>query len=213
MEKVKIAIYGASLGGETVKECLALEDTCDIACFLDDDPRKSGMEFCGLPIRSSDDLEKLSAEGVSRVALAVANASKRLELRGRLMACRLEPMNVIHPRTYIAPSVKIGKGNYIKAGAVIETNSTVGDCCIIDNGVIVAHDNVIEDACHLAPGVVLGSSIVVGSGSIIGIGASISTKIRIGKNVIVSVGTSVTRDVPDNSIVEGVPGKIIGRRK
>ena len=59
----------------------------------------------------------------------------------------------------------------------------------------------------------MGSSIHIGNYSVIGIGVSISTNISIGKNCIISTGTSITVDIPDNSIVEGVPGKVIGSVK
>ena len=84
---------------------------------------------------------------------------------------------------------------------------------IIDNGSVIAHDNQIGNGCHIAPGVSLGSSISIGDFTVIGIGACISTNVIIGKNCIISVGSSVTKDVPDNSIVEGIPGKVIGTVK
>ena len=59
----------------------------------------------------------------------------------------------------------------------------------------------------------MGSSIHIGDYTVVGIGASISTGVNIGKNCIISVGSTVMKDVPDNSIVEGVPGKIIGTVK
>ncbi|MFC1577305.1 transferase, partial [Candidatus Omnitrophota bacterium] len=151
--------------------------------------------------------------GINKVFSEIANSEFRLRLKGRLGEAGIQMVNLIHPNTYIAPSVKLGQGNFIKVGAIIDSNTCIGNCCIIDNNVIIAHDNIVEDSCHLAPGVTLGSGITIGKKTIIGIGASISTKVRIGKDVIVGVGSSVVQDVPDNSIVEGVPGKIIGKRK
>ena len=78
---------------------------------------------------------------------------------------------------------------------------------------VIAHDNFIGDGCHIAPGAIMGSKINIGDLSIVGIGASIATDIKIGRSVIISVGTSVIKDVPDYAVVEGVPGKIVGKRK
>lgn len=44
----------------------------------------------------------------------------------------------------------------------------------------------------------------------IGLGSIILPNVRIGENVIVSAGSVVTKDVPPNSIVGGVPAKVIG---
>ena len=102
---------------------------------------------------------------------------------------------------------------FYQAGAIVETNSTIGEVCIIDNGVVVAHDSKIGPGVHLAPGVSTGGSVQIGSRTIVGIKSSVATGTIIGENCIVSVGTAVTRDVPNNSVIEGVPGKIIGVRK
>ena len=107
--------------------------------------------------------------------MAIAGGAIRLKKKSFLEESGVELINVIHPSAFLAPSVQLGVGNYVKARAVIETNTRVGDCCIIDNGAILAHDNVIEDGCHIAPGVSLGSSITVGARTINGIGASVST--------------------------------------
>ena len=49
----------------------------------------------------------------------------------------------------------------------------------------------------------------IGNYSNIGTNATILPKIKIGKNVIVGAGTVVTKDVEDNAVVVGIPGKII----
>ena len=44
----------------------------------------------------------------------------------------------------------------------------------------------------------------------IGVGSIIMPDVRIGSNCIVAAGSVVTKDVPDNSIVAGVPARVIG---
>jgi sugar O-acyltransferase (sialic acid O-acetyltransferase NeuD family) len=166
-----------------------------------------------LPVFHGTQLSQLYSAGVKGVATEIASGNTRLRIRDQLKEFGLSAVTVIHPRAFVAPSAAIGDGCFIKAGAIIETNSSIGDMCIVDNGVVVAHDSNILSAVHLAPGVSTGGGVRVGSRTIIGIGSSIATGISIGENCIVSVGTAVTRDVSDNSVVEGVPGKVIGERK
>ena len=55
-----------------------------------------------------------------------------------------------------------------------------------------------------------GYDIRIGNGCWVTSGAIIVGGVTIGNNVIVSAGAVVTKDVPDYSIVGGVPAKIIG---
>ena len=51
--------------------------------------------------------------------------------------------------------------------------------------------------------------IIIGNNCFIGCGAKIISGVSIGVNVIVGAGSIVTKDCPSNSIVAGVPAKII----
>ncbi len=49
----------------------------------------------------------------------------------------------------------------------------------------------------------------MGPAAWIGIGATIKDRVRVGANSIVGAGAVVLKDVPDNSVVVGVPAKFI----
>jgi len=206
--KEPIVVYGAGKGGETIYETITLGGEFEVVAFFDDNI--SGP-FLGKPVYSVNEQTVLLKENINRLIIAIANGKKRCFLGNDLEKSGFELINAIHPNSYISPTAKLGKGNHIKAGAIIDTNTIIGNNNIIDNGVIIAHDNNIGDGCHLAPGCVLGSSIIIRDYSILGIGSSISTKVKIGKGCIVSLNTSVIKDIDDNLLVEGVPGKIIGK--
>jgi len=206
--KKSVVVYGAGKGGATVYETLKLGSEFEVVAFFDDSISGS---FLGKPVYNINKKRALLKENVNRLIIAIANGKKRCMIGNDLEKNGFELINAIHPNSFISPSAKLGKGNHIKSGAVIDTNSLVGNYNIIDNGVIIAHDNNIGDGCHLAPGCVLGSSIEISNYSILGIGSSISTKVKIGKGCIVSLNSSVNNNIGDNSLVEGVPGKIIGR--
>ena len=206
-----LVIYGAGNGALTVKECVEIVGHYQVVAFLDDD-LQGVIDFAELPVLAGHQLEILSHCGVKYCFTEIANWKVRLNIMKRCESVGIEMINVIHPDSYIAPSVIMGCGNHVKSGAHVETNSRIGDGCIIDNGVIIAHDNIISDGCHIAPGVSMGSSINIGRGSVIGIGASISTNVILGQEIIVGVGSAVGMDVPDKTMVEGVPARIVGKR-
>lgn len=211
-ERLQIVIYGAGAGAVSLKEAVDLGDKYEVVCFVDDASDRP-FKHCGLPVFHGSQLEQLSRIGIHGVAVGIAALGIRLRIRDCASNYGLCVVTIVHPQSFVAQSVRIGHGCFVKAGAIIDTNTTIGDMCIIDNGVVVAHDNTIADAVHLAPGVCTGGFVKIGTKTIVGIGSSISTGAEIGQNCIISVGTAVTCDVSDNSVFEGVPGKVIGLRK
>ena len=84
---------------------------------------------------------------------------------------------------------------------------TLGDDCLIGHNVVFATLNhFIEPAerasMHPAP-IVLGKKVWVGSNS------TILQGVTIGDNSIIAAGSVVTKDVPANTIVGGVPARIL----
>lgn len=95
---------------------------------------------------------------------------------------------------------------------------TIGDHVRINEGVqFITHDGSVwvirymTDYFHDAElkDIDLFGTIVVGNNVQIGSRALIMPGVKIGSNVIVGAGAIVTKDVPDNSIVAGVPAKVI----
>ena len=91
--------------------------------------------------------------------------------------------------------ITIGEGSNVQDGAIIHTDP--GYACSIGKKVTVGHMAMLH-----------GCSI--GDGSLIGIGSVVLNGAKIGKNCIIGSKALVTEgmDVPDGSMVLGIPGKI-----
>lgn len=209
--ETSVIIHGCGNGARTMLECLDLGGQYSVACFID---YKGGgpAEHCGRPVLPESALPELAQAGFRLLALVTTESALRLAAFNKWCGA-FEIINVIHPTAFVSPSCVLGKGNYIKARAVLETRTRVGNACFVDNGAVIPHDNVIEDGCHIAPGVTLGSSVRVGQGSIVGIGASVATGITIGRACVVGVGASLVMDVADEDVVAGNPAKVVGGRR
>ena len=124
---------------------------------------------------------------------------------------------------------QIGEGTKVVGPIECYGNLTIGKNCWIGknfkvngNGTVIIGDN-----CDIAPEVTFqtgghligteerraGEGIIcsqsVGSGTWIGGRATIVNNTSIGKSCVVAGCACVTKDVPDNSLVGGVPAKII----
>lgn len=116
---------------------------------------------------------------------------------------------LVHPQSLVSPSVDLGQGTVVMAGAVINADTHIGAHCIINSLSSVDHDCVLEDYVHVAPGAHLAGGVTVGEGTIIGVGASVIPGIRIGRDCKIGAGAVIIRDVPDGATVVGNPGAVL----
>ncbi len=103
----------------------------------------------------------------------------------------------------IHPGAKIGKDFFIDhgSGTVIGETAEIGDNVTIYQGVTLGGTSLTPGKRHPT----LGNNVVVGAG------AKILGPIKIGDNVKIGANSVVISDVPPNSVVVGVPGRIVSR--
>ena len=105
----------------------------------------------------------------------------------------------------IHPGAKIGKGFFIDHG----------------NGVIIGETTIIGDNVTLYQGVTLGGTgkehgkrhPTIGNNVMISAGAKVLGSFKIGDNSKIGSGSVVLHEVPPNSTVVGVPGRVVERQK
>ena len=105
---------------------------------------------------------------------------------------------------YIPYQLKMGKGCKIGhrgIGVVINKDAVIGDNVLIRAHVTIGK----KDPESEAP--IIGNNVILGDGS------KILGDITIGDGVIVGANAVVVKDVTENSIVVGVPAKVIGSTK
>ena len=132
-----------------------------------------------------------------------------IALRRRILGGRLPgpAARVIHPRSIVHLSARVGDGAYVGPGAVIHTFADIGRHAIINSGAIVEHECAVGENTHIAPGSVLGGRVRVGTDSLIGLGSRVLPNLTIGSGCTVAAGAVVIRDVPDGATVAGIPAK------
>lgn len=100
----------------------------------------------------------------------------------------------------IHPGAKIGDGFFVDHGmcVVIGETAEVGDNVTLFQGVTLGGTGKEKGKRHPT----IGSSVVIGAG------AKVLGNITVGDNVNIGANAVVLRNVPDNSTVVGVPGRI-----
>ena len=106
-------------------------------------------------------------------------------------------------------------------GIEIHPGAEIGSEFFIDHGsgVVIGETTIIGDNCTIYSGVVLGGTSIkkekrhptIGDNVVIGTGAKVLGPITVSDNVRIGANSVVVNDVPSNSVVVGVPGKIVSR--
>ncbi|MGI6219004.1 MAG: sugar O-acetyltransferase [Bacteroidaceae bacterium] len=113
--------------------------------------------------------------------------------------------------TDFGKNITIGEQVFINACCHFQDHGgvTLGDGCQIGHNVVFAtlnHGMKPEDRKTTYPApIVLGKNVWVGSNS------TILSGVTIGDNSVVAAGAVVTKDVPENTVVGGVPARFIKR--
>lgn len=115
----------------------------------------------------------------------------------------------IHPSSIVSVCAKVGEGSVVMPGVIVNAAAVIGKHCILNSSSIVEYECKLEDFVHLSPNVTLCAGVFIGEGTHIGAGATIIPHKKIGKWCVIGAGSVITQDIPDYSMVVGVPGKII----
>lgn len=109
-----------------------------------------------------------------------------------------------------------------RTGIEIHPGAEIGEGLFIDhgNGVIIGETTIIGNNCTLYQGVTLGGTgkeqgkrhPTLGNNVMVSAGAKVLGSFKIGDNSKIGAGSVVLHEVPPNSTVVGVPGRVVRRR-
>ena len=179
--------------------------------FLDDAPRLHGRIVAGLPVLGP--LDSIP-EGTDAALLGVGYPEVKRGVVTRMSEIRqIDWPALSHPSSQRLETVTDSKGLLLQAGVVISTDVSIGDFVTVNLGATVSHDCTLGDFVTLSPGVNVGGDVVIDEGALLGIGASVIQGVRIGAWSVVGAGAVVIDDVEPNTVVAGVPARVISRRE
>lgn len=149
--------------------------------------------------------------GKSRASLLKAfyNYSFNPNFRVRILIAYLKHTNSLLIKTLIQNRLEV------KYSVLVSKECQIGENLALEHfsGIVIGKNVIIGDNCKIYQQVTLGQKNgkypTIGNNVTIYAGAKIIGGIKIGNNVQIGANSVVLCDVPDNSTVVGVPGRII----
>ena len=172
----------------------------------------------GKPVKGGSEAH-LFMHGVSQEALKITaeiNGSYHEPEQLRALFSRLigQPVDesfAMFPPFYTdcGKNIHIGKRVFINMGCKFQDQGGI----FIGDGALIGHNVVLATLNHaMSPhdrGTMIPAPIHIGKNVWVGSNATILPGVTIGDGAIVAAGAVVTRDVPENTIVGGVPARIM----
>lgn len=212
--KPGVVIIGLNALTRTVIDTLELINNFQISGIIDikETANVPSLTTSQPVFNSLDDLFVLEKKkNIKHVVICVLDGNQRKNISeiiqksspGLIFIC------VVHPSAVLAKHMVFGKGSIIGSGVVLNSDCKLGDFCIVKDQVSIGHDCEIGNFVTLKKNVTLGGHVSVGSACTLQSNVSIIEKVIIGENCLIKESTLVLKDIPKDSIADGIPAKII----
>jgi sugar O-acyltransferase (sialic acid O-acetyltransferase NeuD family) len=181
--------------------------------FVDDDPQKYKKKHNEVDVLFNNKTFKDLIRSGKQINISISYGEKLLLEKSHLYheLSSFENINfpaLLHKTAIVSELAIIQEGNIISFGVIVGHNTILKPNSVFWSGAVVEHDSVIGECCYIAPNVTISGFVKIGNCTLIGSGATILPGIEIGKNCVIGAGSVITKNVPNNSTVFGVPGKI-----
>ena len=212
-ELQKLVVLGAGDHAKIVLATVEAQGEYSVSGLIDDNEDKHGTEWFGHRVLGGvERLSEIREQGVSHAVVAVGDNLARARLAEMAIKAGLRLATIIHPRAIIIKGAEIGEGSVLLADAHIGGDVRLGINVLVSVRGLVAHDCIVGDHCQVGPGAILAGHVRLGDYALIGMGASVLPRVSVGRKAVVGANAAVIGDVPDSTVVVGVPARPISGR-
>tara|TARA_B110000046_G_scaffold145411_1_gene152570 strand:- start:489 stop:1118 length:630 start_codon:yes stop_codon:yes gene_type:complete len=134
----------------------------------------------------------------------------RMKITSFLRTKNQNIISIVHPSSSISKTAKLGSGIFISRNVSVNNHCEIGDDVIINTSSSIDHECKIFQGAHIAPGAVLCGNVQVGTGTFVGANAIIKEGVKIGDYVKIGAGSVVLKNIGNNALIVGNPGKLVG---
>jgi sugar O-acyltransferase (sialic acid O-acetyltransferase NeuD family) len=140
--------------------------------------------------------------------LAIGIPVVRRRVAETLLARGARFLTLIHPTAIVAGTASIGTGSVVCPYAIISDAARVGRFGLVNYHASLAHDATAGDFAVLSPYATLAGGARVGDDAFLALHASVGPRTSVGSRSKVAANSCALADVPPDSLVHGVPGRV-----
>jgi sugar O-acyltransferase (sialic acid O-acetyltransferase NeuD family) len=207
MKNSEIILVGGGGHCRSVIDVIEQQGIYTIAGIVDI-REKVGSQVLGYPVVAiDDDLPALSKQ-YRNFCITIGHIKTnrlRKKIYSILKANSADFPVIQSPHAYVARSASAGEGAVIMHQSVVNSNASLGVCCIANTGSIIEHDVMVKAFCHIGPGATINGSCKVEEDCLIGSNCVLNSGICIGRNTLIASGSVVISEAEANSMYAGNP--------
>jgi len=206
-DRRQLAVLGAGPFAEEVADLVSAGQDYRTVAFIEGiDRDKCRHPLAGLPVVWIDDAGRLAE---TCLAVCAVGTPKREAFIDQALRHGLQFTSVVHPSACILSTATLGEGTIVSAAAVIAARAQIGRHVIVNRGCLIGHHTAIGDFTTISPGANIAGGARIGERCYVGMGAIVLDEVTVGSGAVIGAGAVVTRDVPEQVLVLGVPGRVM----
>lgn len=205
-----VLLWGAGSQARIVQEMLRESRMGEVGAIFD--ATMAQPDFT-TPARFTQDpvVLKRWLPGLTHYVVCIGNeyGYARVRTAAYLERLGLQPMTLVHHKSFIEPSAVVGAGCQVMPCAVAHKFVTIGEQTILNTNASIDHECIIGRGVHIMGAAAIAGRVQVGDFVTIGTNATVLPSLTIGEGAFVGAGAVVTEDVAPYTLVVGVPAKLV----
>ena len=207
-------MWGGGSKARILYQMLMEQEDIETISIFENRSKKIKFELSGKHLKTIEEL-KSNLFDLTHFIMGIGGAHgyARVKFAKALKILELNPMNLVHPHSYIDHTSKIGTGIQVMPSATIHSFCQIGEYCIINTNATIDHECSIGDGVHVMGAAAVAGRVHIADYATIGTNATILPDIKIGVGAFIGAGAVVTKDVEDYAVVIGSPARKIINNK